>query len=226
MNRENAIRIHAPLSGEWKFLRPPGHHPYAFDFVRTDANGKRTCKGSSICWYITHVPVEDYFCWEQPVYSPVAGEVVRVGNDWPDHESTSAWRTIRIWYEATYKFRPKVVDGRLDIRPNAGNHVMIRSDEGFIVFLAHLRNRSLTVKEGQRVKVGQQVGKIGNSGNSTAPHLHINLFDQVEDPYRSKVLPFVFDHFDVQDENGSWKSCELSVPEKGNIIRFDQLKVN
>jgi hypothetical protein len=226
MDWDNPIAINPPLAGEWKFLRPPGHHPYAFDFVQTDASRKRYHKGRSTSWYFSGIASDKYCCWEKPIYAPVAGEIVRVGDDWLDHEYTSFWRTIRIWYEATYRFRPQVVEGRLDIRPNAGNHVMIKTDEGFIVFLAHVRNHSLTVMEGQRIKTGQLIGKVGNSGNSTAPHLHINLFDQITDPYRSKVLPFVFSHYERLCTNGAWKNCRLSVPEKGAYVRFGQVQLN
>jgi len=151
---------------------------------------------------------------------------VRVGDDWLDNEATSLFSTIRIWYQATYRFRPQVVDGRLDIRPNAGNHVMIRANEGFIVFMAHMRCGSLAVREGERVQTGQFIGKVGNSGNSTAPHLHINLFDQVEDPYRSKVLPFVFSQYEKLDAKGHWQICKLSVPAKGTRVKFEPVILN
>jgi len=212
-----------PLEGEWKFLRPPGHHPYAFDFVQTDSKHKRYHDGNSFNWYLGGINANRYFCWEQNIFSPVTGVVARVADDWPDRDSTSLYDTIRIWYEATYRFRPSTVNGRLDIRPNAGNHVMIQADEGFIVFLAHMRHGSLTVKEGQRVNVGEAIGAIGNSGNSTAPHLHINLFDQIDDPYQAKVLPFVFDEYELLESSKSWGQRKLSVPEKGAYIRFNRV---
>ncbi len=38
MDSGDIILIHPPLEGEWQFLRPPGHHPYAFDFIQLDNN--------------------------------------------------------------------------------------------------------------------------------------------------------------------------------------------
>jgi len=45
---------------------------------------------------------------------------------------------------------------------------------GFSVLLAHLQNASLTVSVGNRVRSGNAIGKLGNSGNTTEPHLHIH----------------------------------------------------
>lgn len=60
----------------------------------------------------------------------------------------------------------------------AGNHVVIAvQPQGPYVLLAHLRRGSVTVTEGQRVQVGQQVAECGNSGNSTEPHVHIQVSD-------------------------------------------------
>jgi murein DD-endopeptidase MepM/ murein hydrolase activator NlpD len=220
MVSEEDISIHAPLEGEWKFLRPPGHHPYAFDFVQTDYSRKSQQNSAKFHFFTGKISSDRFYCWNKPVYAPIDGEVIRVGNDWPDHEYTNIWKTVRIWYNATYRFRPEEVDGRLDIRPNAGNHVMIQAKEGYIVFLAHMRNQSITVSEGQQVRQGELIGMVGNSGNSTAPHLHINLFDQMDDPFQSKVIPFVFSDYESLDSEGRWIKRSLSVPAVGTFVRF------
>ena len=197
------IAIHPPLAGEWKFLRPPGHHPHAFDFVQLDQNRKLSHFSSRVLFFATGIPSDKYFCWNMRVTSPIDGKVIRVGNGWEDHAYTNVWKMIWLWYNATYRFRPEEIDGRLDIRPNAGNHVMIQAKEGHIVFLAHLRNRSILVTEGEQVRQGQEIGRLGNSGNSTMPHLHINLFDQMDNPFKAKVLPFVFSRYEVLESDGS-----------------------
>lgn len=122
MKRVDKISIDVPLEGEWKFLRPPGHHPFAFDFVKMDKRRKKYSKLNKIRFLISYIPADKYYCWEQPVYSPVDGEVIQTGMGWEDHIKTNIWKTIKIWYNATYKFRPKETNGRLDIRPNAGNY--------------------------------------------------------------------------------------------------------
>ena len=83
---------------------------------------------------------------------------------WPDRERVSlTLDAIRL-----YLFRPKIRDG--DIRPLAGNHVMIQSASA-VALLAHLRRGSLAVKSGEQVRTGQIIGAVGNSGNSLVPHL-------------------------------------------------------
>ncbi len=214
------ISIHPPLRGEWKFVRPPGHHPYAFDLVQLDDNRRSTHCESPLHFFVSHIASKSYFCWNKPVFAPLDGTVIRVGSGWADHEYNNIWKTIARWYDATFRFRPKEENGRLDIRPNAGNHLMIQAKEGHVAFLAHLRNHSISVAEGMQVRQGDVVGMVGNSGNSTMPHLHINLFDQMVNPYEAQVLPFVFRKFDSLDGSGRWIGNESSLPSPGTFVRF------
>lgn len=216
----DSISIYPPLEGEWKFLRPLGHHPYAYDFVQLDEKRKATHTSAGLRFTVDSIPASNFFCWSKPVYAPVDGRVIRVGNGWNDHESTNIWKTIQFWYNATYKFCPKIENGRLDIRPNAGNHVMIETPEGYIVFLAHLRNQTIVVSENTLVKRGELIGNIGNSGNSTMPHLHINIFDQMNDPYSAKLLPFVFNKYELLRNDGNWVEQKLSLPTPGAVVKF------
>jgi murein DD-endopeptidase MepM/ murein hydrolase activator NlpD len=54
---------------------------------------------------------------------------------------------------------------------------------------AHLRRRSLRVAVGDRVRASQQLGEVGNSGNSSEPHLHFQLMDHPK-PMYAAGLPF------------------------------------
>lgn len=55
----------------------------------------------------------------------------------------------------------------------AGNHVAINCGDFYLV-MAHFRQNSIVVREGQTVASGDLLGELGNSGNSSEPHLHIH----------------------------------------------------
>lgn len=75
-----------------------------------------------------------------------------------------------------------------------GNHVIIEiAPEVFAVY-AHVQTGSVAVKVGDRVKAGDVVGRLGNSGNTTAPHLHFAILDQ-PNFFAGRSLPFAIDAF-------------------------------
>jgi hypothetical protein len=72
------------------------------------------------------------------------------------------------------------VDGLQDLKPGisdrenlAGNHVLLECQDVEVV-LAHLKQFSVRVKAGQQVEAGDMLGLVGNSGNTSEPHLHIH----------------------------------------------------
>lgn len=94
----------------------------------------------------------------------------------------------------------KAVDGLPDLNPpeadrenRAGNHVVIAC-EGVNVVLAHLRQGSVSVSEGETVATGQPLGAVGNSGNTTEPHLHLHAV-RADDPAAidGEGVPILFD---------------------------------
>lgn len=58
-----------------------------------------------------------------------------------------------------------------------GNHVVIDHGNGEFSLVAHLMAGSLAVRQGERVTQGQRIGRLGNSGDSFAPHVHHQLQD-------------------------------------------------
>lgn len=75
-----------------------------------------------------------------------------------------------------------------------GNSISIAIAPGVWAFYAHLQSGSITVKMGDTVQAGQVLGKLGNSGNTTAPHLHFGLQDG-PDAATANSLPMVFDRY-------------------------------
>jgi murein DD-endopeptidase MepM/ murein hydrolase activator NlpD len=76
-----------------------------------------------------------------------------------------------------------------------GNYVVVDIGRGRYAFYAHLQPGSLEVKVGDKVKTGQQLGKLGNTGNTDAAHLHFHVMDGPS-PLLSNGLPFVFTSFE------------------------------
>ncbi len=76
-----------------------------------------------------------------------------------------------------------------------GNHVIIDIGGSRYAFYAHLKPGSLRVRVGERVKRGQLLGLVGNSGNSTEPHLHFHIMDGTS-PLGSEGIPYSIESFE------------------------------
>jgi murein DD-endopeptidase MepM/ murein hydrolase activator NlpD len=114
--------------------------------------------------------------WNQPVLAPADGVVVTVVNGVPDHEADHTDRY----------FVP-------------GNTVVLDHGDGEFSVLAHFRLGSIAVRSGQRVKQGDLLGKVGNSGNSSGPHIHWHLATDA-DVSRGHGLPIRFAPLTVNGE--------------------------
>jgi murein DD-endopeptidase MepM/ murein hydrolase activator NlpD len=77
-----------------------------------------------------------------------------------------------------------------------GNHVILSLRNGQYASYAHLQPGSIRVKPGDRVRRGQVLGLLGNSGNSDAPHLHFQISNG-NSWIASEGVPFLFDSFEL-----------------------------
>lgn len=84
----------------------------------------------------------------------------------------------------------------LTARTLYGNFVVIEIAPGVFAHYAHLRNGSVRVRAGDRVRRGQVIGQLGQSGNANAPHLHFHLSNAATFE-QSEGLPFVLDDFSL-----------------------------
>jgi hypothetical protein len=96
----------------------------------------------------------------------------------------------------------------------AGNHVVVDIGEGRFAFYAHMQPGSVRVKVGDKVKTGQVLGLLGNSGNTDTPHLHFHVMDGPS-PLVSNGLPYVFTGFTgqgrVTDEQPLWTGGAVTI---------------
>jgi osmoprotectant transport system permease protein len=79
----------------------------------------------------------------------------------------------------------------------AGNHVILDLGHGHFALYAHLQPQSIRVKTGEKVRAGQVLGLVGNSGNSDLPHLHFQLMD-ASSALGSEGLPYVLKSFELE----------------------------
>ena len=83
-----------------------------------------------------------------------------------------------------------------DLLQQLGNFVIIDIGHGHFAFYCHFQPNTLKVHKGDKVRRGQVLALMGNSGNSDAPHLHFGIQDGPL-PYASDSLPFVFSSFTI-----------------------------
>lgn len=98
----------------------------------------------------------------------------------------------------------------------AGNSVVLDIGNGQFAYYAHLKPASVRVKVGDRVRRGQYLAKIGNSGDSREPHLHFQVTTGPE-ILASEGLPYVIDRFRLKAADGSIHDRQLEFP-LGNVL--------
>ena len=106
---------------------------------------------------------EDFFAWGQPLRAPADGIVVSVANAQQDNTVIGK---ENLWTPADVETEPM---------QGYGNHVLIDHGQGEFSLLAHARAGSVRLRKGDRVRAGQVVAQVGNSGSSLGPHLHYEL---------------------------------------------------
>jgi hypothetical protein len=125
-------------------LQPYRGQAYAVDLVKLDRWGLRA-RGRQ-----PRDP-EAYHIFGEPVLAPCDGEIVDAVDGLPDLPVPES-----------------------DRDNPAGNHVLLACSPDVVVVLAHLQEGSLAVEPGDEVATGTALAGIGNSGNTSEPHLHLH----------------------------------------------------
>lgn len=149
----DAVILDSPVRGEWdvgsggRSVLVNHHYPVAQQRHAVDLVMARHGASGS-------TDPRTFPAFGQTVYAPAAGTVVAIRDDLRDLPVGTADRA-----------RPE------------GNHVVLDIGGNRYVLLAHLERGSAAVAEGQRVSAGQPIARVGNSGNTAEPHLHIQVQD-------------------------------------------------
>lgn len=214
----NIHNIHMPVEGIWKVMRSPGHDTFAFDLAKIDKTSHKKLTGTRFQHLLGNLIAEDWHSWNEVVFSPADGVVVESHDSEADRKHQSLLRDL--W--GMLSSRPDVKSEGL--RPFAGNYIIIQAN-GFYVFLAHLKQHSLTVSTGDTVRTGQPLARVGNSGMTLEPHLHFQLFDQIDNIQSANAPPFTVSKFD-RWSGSKWEKSEQVSFQKGDIIRFSKNRLS
>lgn len=135
---------------------------------------------------------EDYYCFGKRLNTPGNGKIVTVVNNLEDN-----------------------VPGQFNRDFPEGNHVIIDHENGEFSMLAHFKKGSIVVSVGDVVTKGQELGKAGNSGNSSESHLHYQL-QTTANPMNGVGLPAQFLNYHADGD-----LIERGEPVRGQNIKKD-----
>lgn len=154
---EKGIELSFPLKNGTYYVGQGGNqvlmnyhqdHPgqkYALDILKLNKIGTRASG-------LYPEELDKYQIFEDNLYSPCNGKVVNIQNALPD-----------------------LPPPKSDPENPEGNHVTLSCENyDATILLAHMKKGSIVVAKDEKVTTGQKLGKVGNSGNTSEPHLHIH----------------------------------------------------
>jgi hypothetical protein len=228
VDRKPVVVIGAPLAGEyWVAANGPsntsGHRRalieldgrgyisqrFAIDWVELYPDGK-TYQGDP-------ADNKNYRAYGAEIHSVADGVVTEVKDGIPQNVPGANSRAVPVTLETI-----------------GGNHVIMKIGDGLFAFYAHIQPGSLRVKVGDRVHRGQVIGLVGNTGNSTEPHLHFHICN-ASSMLACEGLPYAFASFEAQGvgeveaADKIWKPSEshaapvkheMEIPTEKEVVRF------
>jgi hypothetical protein len=140
---------------------------FAIDFIRMRDGMTFSGDGSAN---------EQYYAWGAPILSSTDGTVITVLDGMP-------------------AIAPGAFPTDLtSVEQAGGNQAVVKAADGVYILYGHMQQGSVAVKVGDKVRVGQRLGLLGNSGNTNGAHLHFQVSDG-PDVFNADSIPFVFASF-------------------------------
>jgi hypothetical protein len=161
---------------------------YAYDFLQIGVNGKSYQHDGK--------SNTDYYAYGQKVVAAREGTVVLVRNDVAEN----------------------VPGETTNLTTPGGNVVVIDHGNNQFGYYAHLKPFSIVVKAGARVKAGDVLGEVGNSGDSPEPHLHFHVMNN-PDPAQGDGIPVVFENWRTQAYGRFPVVRQLGVLPRGDFVQ-------
>lgn len=221
------VIVDFPLRGEWFSPNTPGARipshgtnrfgsRYAYDFLQVDwkRRGRPNYKTHWLVYAFLGVPLHTCYCWGKNIYAPCDGTVIEAKDHYKERARAHFISDMFIAVKSAHFYNPR----RGNIQSIAGNYIIIKYDEHVYAAFAHLQCGSIKVTEGQRIKKGEVLGKIGHSGNSFFPHLHFQLMDS-RDMNSAQGIPCAFEQYEVF-RNDRWETVYNGIPTDVDRIRF------
>lgn len=161
---------------------------FAIDWVKVGPNGDSRHDGKT--------KNENWWGWGEPVLAVANGEITEVVNG--IHDNTPG-------------ILPPVTLDNI-----AGDHIILQIASNRYVTYAHLQNGSIRVQLHQHVHRGDVLGLLGNSGNSTGAHLHLQVTDR-NSVLQSEGVPSVISSFTYLGPGSDYPEKQVSVPRSNSI---------
>jgi murein DD-endopeptidase MepM/ murein hydrolase activator NlpD len=191
------VVIDPPLAGEWAMLAGGrstllSHH-YSTPYVRDAFDFVQLLDGRG--YYGDPKRAESWYGFGEPVLAPADGTVVSVSDIRPDGPIGATGQT-----------------------PSYGNHITLEIGYQRYLVMAHLKQGSARVSKGGRVRLGQQIAAVGDSGDSLWPHLHIHVQDSPDLDHQARTVPVVLSDVVLI------RSGRESTPAEADLRRGDHIR--
>jgi murein DD-endopeptidase MepM/ murein hydrolase activator NlpD len=167
------VAISSPLAGQWATVAGgrsellSHHYSFRTPFVTDALDFVRIVDGQG--YDGDPKRAESWYGFDEPVLAPADGTVISVSDIHPDEPI-----------------------GKTGVIPAHGNHIVLDIGNHRYAVMAHLKQRSARVSKGERVRQGQQLATVGDSGNSLWPHLHFHVQDSPDLDQQARTVPIVF----------------------------------